>query len=80
MTVLVDQLIQDGHVQLTPDTGNRRVISIAITAEGKRHFKQAASRYKENVKIIFSDLDRGILKTCIGRWKNSQTSYPGSGK
>jgi DNA-binding MarR family transcriptional regulator len=37
MTVLVDQLIQDGYVQRIPDTVDRRVINIAITAEGKRH-------------------------------------------
>jgi len=57
MTILVDQLIQDGHVQRIPDTGDRRVINIAITPEGRRHLKQAASRYKENVKNILSDLD-----------------------
>jgi DNA-binding MarR family transcriptional regulator len=62
MTILVDQLIQDGSVQRIPDTMDRRVINIAITAEGKRHLRQAASRYKENVKNILSDLDRQDLE------------------
>jgi DNA-binding MarR family transcriptional regulator len=62
MTMLVDQLIQDGYVQRIPDTMDRRVINIAITAEGKRHLRQAASRYKENVKNILSDLDRQDLE------------------
>ena len=62
MTILVDQLIQDGYVQRIPDTMDRRVINIAITAEGKRHLRQAASRYKENVKNILSDLDRQDLE------------------
>jgi DNA-binding MarR family transcriptional regulator len=62
MTVLVDQLIQDGYVQRIPDTMDRRVINIAITAEGKRHLKQAASRYKENVRNIISDLDSQDLE------------------
>ncbi len=62
MTLLVDQLIQDGHVQRIPDTTDRRVINITITAEGKRHLKQEASRYKENVKNILSDLDRQDLE------------------
>jgi DNA-binding MarR family transcriptional regulator len=57
MTVLVEQLIQDGHVQRIPDARDRRVINIAITAGGRRYLKQAASRYKENVKNILSDLD-----------------------
>jgi DNA-binding MarR family transcriptional regulator len=38
------------------------VINIAITPEGRRHLKQAASRYKENVKNILSDLDRQDLE------------------
>jgi DNA-binding MarR family transcriptional regulator len=62
MTVLVDQLIQDGYVQRIPDTIDRRVINIAITVEGKRHLKQAASRYKENVRNIISDLDSQDLE------------------
>ena len=62
MTVLVDQLIEDGHVQRIPDTRDRRVINITITAEGRRHLKQAASRYKDNIKNILSDLDRKDLE------------------
>ena len=62
MTILVDQLIQDGYVQRIPDTRDRRVINIAITAEGKRHLKQAASRYKETVKNMLSELDSQDLE------------------
>ena len=62
MTVLVDQLIQYGYVQRIPDTTDRRVINIAITAEGKRHLKQAASRYKETVKNMLSELDSQDLE------------------
>jgi DNA-binding MarR family transcriptional regulator len=62
MTVLVDQLIQDRYVERIPDTSDRRVINIAITAEGRRHLKRAASRYKENVKNILSDLNRQDLE------------------
>jgi DNA-binding MarR family transcriptional regulator len=62
MTILVDQLIQDGYVQRIPDTGDRRVINIAITAEGKRHLKQAASRYKETIKNMLSELDSRDLE------------------
>jgi len=57
MTMLVDQLIRDGHVQRIPDTRDRRVINIAITVEGRRHLRLASSRYKENVKNILSELD-----------------------
>ncbi len=62
MTVLVDQLLQGGLVQRIPDTRDRRVINIAITPEGRRHLKQAASLYKENIKNILSDLDAEDLE------------------
>ncbi|MFA5266560.1 MAG: MarR family transcriptional regulator [Methanoregula sp.] len=62
MTVLIDQLILNGHVQRIPDTTDRRVINIAITTEGKRHLKQAASRYKETVKNMLSELDSQDLE------------------
>ena len=62
MTILVDQLILDGYVQRIPDTGDRRVINIAITAEGKRHLKQAASRYKETIKKMLAELDHQDLE------------------
>ena len=62
MTILVDQLIQDGYVQRIPDTRDRRVINIAITAEGKRHLKQMASRYKDTVKNMLSELDSQDLE------------------
>jgi DNA-binding MarR family transcriptional regulator len=62
MTVLVDKLIQDGHVQRIPDIRDRRVINITITAAGKKHLRQEAFRHKENVKIILSDLSRGDLE------------------
>lgn len=62
MTILVDQLIQDGYVQRIPDTIDRRVINIAITAEGKKHLKQVGSRYKETIKDMLSDLDSRDLE------------------
>jgi DNA-binding MarR family transcriptional regulator len=62
MTILVDQLIQDRYVERIPDTRDRRVINIAITAEGKRHLKQVASRYKETVKNMLSELDSQDLE------------------
>jgi len=62
MTILVDQLIQDGYVRRIPDPGDRRVINIAITPEGKTHLTQAASRYKETIKNMLSELDNEDLE------------------
>ena len=62
MTMLINQLIEDGLVQRIPGIEDRRIINIAITPEGSRHLKQAASRYKKNIKNILSDLDRQDLE------------------
>ncbi|MGA2121117.1 MAG: MarR family transcriptional regulator [Methanoregula sp.] len=62
MTMLVNQLIQDGLAQRIPDTHDRRVINITITPEGSRHLKKSASLYKENIKNILSGLDRQDLE------------------
>jgi DNA-binding MarR family transcriptional regulator len=56
LTVLVDQLIRDGHVERIPDTRDRRVINIAITLKGKKHLRQAGSMYKDDVKLLLADL------------------------
>jgi DNA-binding MarR family transcriptional regulator len=62
LTVLVDQLISDGDVERIPDTRDRRVINIAITPKGKKHLRQAGSMYKEDVKLLLTDLDSNDLE------------------
>jgi DNA-binding MarR family transcriptional regulator len=37
MTVLIDSLVEGGHVERLPDTGDRRVINVAITGKGKTY-------------------------------------------
>lgn len=79
MTMLVDQLIRDGHVQRIPVTRDRRVINTAITVEGKRHLRRASSRYKENVQNILFELDQQDLEDFCGvAQKNQEYHIPGS--
>jgi len=68
----VDQLIRDGHVLRIPGTRDRRVINIAITVEGKRHFRRASSRYKESVTNIRSELDMQDLDDLCGVSRKNQ--------
>jgi len=62
MTVLVDQLIRDGHSRRIPDPDDRRVINIAITSAGTKHLKQAAAIYKETIMDTLTGLNREDLE------------------
>jgi DNA-binding MarR family transcriptional regulator len=56
MTVLVDTLIEQELVERQPDSRDRRVIPIAITARGKTHLKQSVNLYKKDLKQLLSTL------------------------
>lgn len=62
MTVLVDQLIQDGYVRRIRDPADRRVIKITITPSGGRHLKQAGAIYKETIMDTLSGLNQDDLE------------------
>lgn len=61
MTVLVDQLIRDGHARRIPDPNDRRVINIAITPEGVKYLKQGAAIYKDTIMDTLTGLSREDL-------------------
>jgi len=62
MTILVDQLIRDGHARRIPDPADRRVINIAITPAGIRNLKQGAAIYKETIMNTLTSLSRKDLE------------------
>lgn len=61
MTVLIDSLVEGGHVERLPDTSDRRVINVAITGKGKTYLKHAGAMYKNDVKALIGDLDEPDL-------------------
>jgi DNA-binding MarR family transcriptional regulator len=62
MTVLIDSLVEGGHVERLPDAGDRLVINIAITNKGKTYLKHAGAMYKNDVKALLADLDEHDLE------------------
>jgi DNA-binding MarR family transcriptional regulator len=65
MTVLVDTLIGQSLVERRSDPGDRRVIQIAITAQGKTHLKQSVNVYKKDLKEILTMLsEKDIARLC----------------
>ena len=62
MTVLVDLLIRDGHVERQPDPRDRRIINIALTRKGTRHLRQAGSLYRDTIRELLDNVDRQDLE------------------
>jgi DNA-binding MarR family transcriptional regulator len=65
MTVLVDTLIAQSLVERRSDPRDRRVIQIAITAQGKVYLKQSVSLYKKDLKELLSALpEQDLTSLC----------------
>jgi len=57
MTVLIDSVVEGGHVERLPDAGYRRVINIPITETGKTYIKHAGAKYKNDMQPLIAGLD-----------------------
>lgn len=57
MTVLVDQLIQEGYVERLRDPEDRRIVNISITRKGTRHLKQAVSHHRDTIRGLLDTLE-----------------------
>lgn len=62
MTILIDTLIEEGYAERLPDSHDRRIIRIAITQTGKRHFRQGGLLFKTAFKASLSELDEADLE------------------
>ena len=53
-TTVVDRLELDGLVTRTPSAGDRRVVHVALTAAGTRHFDELAAEHEARVDSLFA--------------------------
>ena len=53
-TAVVDRLENDGLVSRTPSAADRRVVHVALTEAGRRHFEQLAVDHEAQVDSLFS--------------------------
>ena len=66
MTALIDTLIEEGFVKRQPDLTDRRVINITITEQGKKYLKQSLTLFKNELKVLLSNLDdTDLTELCI---------------
>ena len=60
-TAVVDRLENDGLVVRTPSAADRRVVHVALTDEGRRHFAQLAIDHEAQVDSLFSGVSTSDL-------------------
>lgn len=63
MTVLIDKLVEDGLVERTHSSNDRRVINISLTEKGKEFVKQYKLEAKSNMKNKLRSLSEDDLKS-----------------
>lgn len=62
ITPRIDQLVNDGLLKRVPDENDRRVLRIALTAEGKDLIKNSNIKVKEGMNQLFSPLTHDELE------------------
>lgn len=62
-TTVVDRLEKDGFVTRTSSPADRRIVHVALTADGRRHFEKLASDHEARVDELFAGVSATDLDT-----------------
>jgi DNA-binding MarR family transcriptional regulator len=68
-TALIDNLVRSGQLRRTPDKHDRRIIRLSITAKGRQKLKKDFQRVKNNMKKVFSELNKREINNLINTYK-----------
>jgi DNA-binding MarR family transcriptional regulator len=74
ITVLVERLVESGHISRTTSTTDRRVQIIALTAFGRTEFERMAARHGDWIAELFAGIgskDGAALLQQLGKMKRS---------
>jgi len=70
VTGITDQLEREGMVERTPCPGDRRAMTVTLTATGLRRFREMAARHEQWIVELLSGLSRDEKETMINElWK-----------
>ncbi len=65
LTGMVDRLVRPGLVERQRDAGDRRVIHICVTEQGRQALGEAQARRRARVREVFSRLGEPELKDLV---------------
>lgn len=80
-TTVVDRLELDGLVVRRSSAADRRVVHVALTDEGKRHFRQLAIDHEARIDSLFSTVstkDLDVLEAVLQRMTAQATRAKGN--
>ncbi len=60
-TTVVARLESDGLVRRTPSAADRRIVHVALTDDGLRHFEQLAADHEARVDVLFAGVSSADL-------------------
>lgn len=60
-TAVVDRLVKAGLVVRRASESDRRIVKVALTAEGRRHFADLAAGHEARVDALFADVSSSDL-------------------
>ena len=60
-TAVVDRLVKAGLVVRRASESDRRIVKVALTAEGRRHFVDLAAGHEARVDALFADVSSADL-------------------
>jgi len=60
-TTVVDRLEADGHVARTQSDSDRRIVHVALTSAGRRHFDALAADHEARVNELFAGVSAADL-------------------
>lgn len=66
MVVLINELVEAGHVERAPAADDRRAIALSLTTSGRATFESATSRLIEHEDQLLTDFTAAERETLIG--------------
>jgi DNA-binding MarR family transcriptional regulator len=82
VTGITDQLEREGMVERTPDRGDRRAITVKLTASGSRRFRLMAAQHEQWIVELLSGLsqeNKQGMMGILGKLKTHLSLLPHSG-